>query len=429
MKHDDELTDEQKKKNRMALDDAKAAFLQPKPAGFFGHDLLDGHGPIIGTGRLTGNATSVKNGLGCHPATRHDDVYGKDVNGVGFDLFGESFGCDGVQEEDFDGDHVKSWRERVLNGLSGWKTVFSGDGFAPNQNTMEWKNGTWVPVNWNDWDVPGAVYDENGEVVSYNDNWWEYEHGGGWIEEEERIRESELEYLAWRDEGDAELDRLRIHHYDDNDYFEAERKWEASTRKDGFKKLNFREINDGLKAQGFVNNPLYTKGDHAQPQMVPKGALVGMGGVKRCNPHRGKCECHIPTLKEMRKRMKNWNVTVFSNGKKMYWPKPGKSMEDLYTANMVKYDGTVYTGPTTTLAILTNADRRNSCRAQANWGKKVVKNQQPLVMHVAKKQVTSWGAALKKRKTKETTTTTTTTENAEPEQQVPQQQRRQSIVW
>jgi hypothetical protein len=419
MKHDDELTDEQKTKKKMVEADAKAAFLQPKPAGF-GHDLLDGHGPILGNGRLTGKATSVKNGLGCHTMSRHDDVYGKDVNGVGFDLFGESFACDGVQEEDFDGDHVKTWRERMLNGLrvetsveNSFGTVYSGDEPEVARVVMEWKYGTWVKAN--------VVYDEHDEIsdddVDYDGSWFEDERP--WLQEEPDMLRSRIMFRT-DDEDDL--------------FLKYERKWDSGFKKDGmtFQRLDFREINDGLKAQGFVSNPLYQPGDEkiqgGQPRMVPKGALVGMGGVNRCNPHRGKCECHIPTLKVMRKRMKNWNVSVFSNGKKMYWPKPGKSLEDLYTTNMIKYDGTAYTGPTTTLAILTKADRRKSCRAQAHWGKKVVKNQQPLVMHVAKKQVTSWSAALKKRKTKKTTTTTTT-ENAEPEQQVPQQQRRQSIVW
>jgi hypothetical protein len=408
------MTEEQLLKKKAAAD-AKNAFIQPKEVGF-GHDLYNAHGPIIGSGKDTGKGNSNFTGLGVHPATRHDDVYGKDVNGIGFDLFGESFGDGVIEEEDFDGDHVKTWRERLLNGLESDDPQGLGEPgdlfteFSPYRISRQQKTSSETGLL--EWDGEGWV-----DTVEDHYAWWEHQYDGSWW------MPSGYDLT---DEYEQEMTALYSNDPWDELYRKFEAEWDSRPERNGIKfiRTNRWEVSERLKEQGFVNNPLYTR-DGTQPRMVPKGALVTMGGVKRCNPHKGKCECHIPALKEVRKRMKNWTVTKMRNGKKLYQPKPGKTMEDLYTTNMVKHDGTLYTGPTTFLAILTNADRRNSCRAQTKWGKKITKIEKPVF--VQRKQVVSWGAALKKLKSK--TTTTTTTEQPEPEQQVPKQQPRKSFVW
>ena len=93
---------------------AREAFIQPdNNTWMYKHNPYNGWHPIWGNGPGSGS-------LGIHTAKRHDDVYGKDVNGIGLGPFEPSYGEEQDADENFAGDHAL-WYAGFRIGYVEWQ--------------------------------------------------------------------------------------------------------------------------------------------------------------------------------------------------------------------------------------------------------------------------------------------------------------------
>jgi len=312
------------------------------------HNLYNGYHPIIGGGAGSGV-------MGSHPARRHDDVYGKDVNGIGLSPFEPKFG-EGTQNENTEGDHAVNWRNRLLegtenldesDGLDGWKKVRSG-----RTKTIRYqckKTGNWLEkirhvMKW--------IY-EGDEIVDVQD-WDEDDYLRYW--EHEAIADGLREDMKFQSEAIEEWDALHETAVDEHEWDEMYHKAEKRYAERTFvktlygvqvrlSKTNYREINERAREAGMVRNPRWTKGDTQQPYHIPRGALPNKADVRVCFPSKGRCECTKPILQRVRR---------------MPWGGYDKG-------DIAKRHGY---GRWMNLVCTTHSDKKKACYTKKGWGHK-----------------------------------------------------------
>lgn len=310
----------QKMRKSAALIDAKAAFAgNSNNESNAGHNLYNANDPIIGRGSGSGV-------MGSHPAKRHDDVYGKDVNGIGLSPFEPNFG-EGTQNNTTEGDHALAWRDRLFE-----TEEWVGDlGVNDYPEIWDSEEGEWITQSMMDERVANKKFDdENNARIEL----WE---------------QREIEANEQRENEAAALKTLLDH----------ENKWVTkfrSTYNNGvemyFAIIDHRENNKRAREAGMVRNPRWKKGCHDQPYHIPRGALLSKADIRVCNPHRGKCECTKPILQRVRR---------------MPWGGYDKG-------DIAKRHGF---GRWMNLVCTTHSDKKKACRNQKWWGVKKVQTKIP----------------------------------------------------
>lgn len=408
-------TDEQLLKAARA--DAIAYFTQSDNDTWWKHNLYNGHHPIIG-----GGAGSGVNGT--HPARRNDDVYGKDVNGIGLSPFEPNFG-EGTQNESNEGDYAVKWRCRILdgeeeldqsNGLNDWKKVATGRYEVVQRKCKETGEmlDKRLPV------VAWRYFGEDIELqdtIDYDDaaDEWEYTLNEFGETISVKLIEDEAETLVWcntRGMWVTQAERKQHWHdsYDMEKQYEAfEKSWVEKTRpifNNGIemriaKNTNHREINKRAREAGMVRNPRWTKGCLDQPYHIPRGALLTKANIRVCNPGIGKCECEKPILQRVRRV-------------------PWGGYEKGHKAERYGF------GRWMNLTITTQSDKDKACWRQKWWGMKKAdkKTAIPSISRRKASKAVSWDSVIPGEPKANTPKTET-----KPEQRVEVQRQSRVVEW
>lgn len=408
-------TDEQllKKIRAYALD----GFTQSDNDTWWKHNLFNGHHPIIGGGAGSG-------ALGTHPARRHDDVYGKDVNGIGLSPFEPNFG-EGTQNESNEGDYAVKWRCRILdgdeeldqsNGLNDWRKVATGrlqEVQRKCKKTGKMLDKRLPVMAWRYFgDDPGSediiagmtaaeewTYNMNEFGETYKVKRTEHEAGlvwcnirSMWVTEEDMAQAVATEENNW-DYIAAEYDRL---------YDEKTRViYDNGIPMQIVKNTNHREINKRAREAGMVRNPRWTKGCIDQPYHIPRGALLTKANIRVCNPGTGKCECEKPILQRVRRV-------------------PWGGYEKGHKAKRYGF------GRWMNLTITTQSDKDKACWRQKWWGMKKAdkKTAIPSISRRKASKAVSWDSVIPGEPKANTPKTET-----KPEQRVEVQRQSRVVEW
>ena len=361
-----------------AKTNAREAFIQADNNTWMSkHNPYNGHHPIQGNGAGSGS-------LGIHTAKRHDDVYGKDVNGIGLGPFEPSYGEEQDADENFAGDHAL-WYKGFRTGYVEWQD-------------QEYEDDMWVK---------DAEMHDNDVVQDYmRDEAWQV----GLAKREEAWQgavENDDEDALWERHYDrtvaATLTVWEARYLEEGRIHELERDLDArygagmskyfylNADLDEFKmwrKTNRKEQNRLAREAGMVKNPRWFKGSVQEPYHIPAGAVFTKADVRVCLPSKGRCECTKPILQRV---------------KRMPWGG--------YDKNSRGFGGWKH------VVCVTNEDIKKACYKKPWWGKKTVSVIAP---QITRRKI-GWHAPKPK---------TPKAEPQKPEQRVetPVQQRRKRII-
>ena len=293
--------------------DAREAFIQAdNNTWMYKHNPYNGYHPIWGNGAGSGS-------LGVHTAKRHDDVYGKDVNGIGLGPFEPSYDEEQENDESFAGDHALWWRG-FRTGYVEWQELEYEDDiwveeqqYVPDDEVQDMRMKAWQEAVEND--DEDTLWERHYDRTVALDA-WEAKYL-----EQGRIHELERDLDARYGEGMSKYFHLNA----DLDEF----KWKVWTPR--------------YRRAGMVKNPRWFKGSVQEPRHIPAGAVFTKADVRVCLPSKGRCECTKPILQRV---------------KKMPWGG--------YDKNPRGFGGWKH------VVCVTNEDIKKACYKKPWWGKKTV---------------------------------------------------------